>query len=174
MKQRNKKFDYLFEDSRTKKVMGFLISKKLLMGTNIPSQPNVKIPIIDAIWVANHVEPRVMEVLPAALIHFPKTFIGWHNLPNRLIQIIKDLKKNKDSDIIFNGIKYRDMKRWANKVLPDKRTKPLSELKINKTYRFKRYIYEKMKEQAERENISITRYIEILIEQDILKKTGTE
>lgn len=165
----NKEFKKLFDDRRTQKVLGFLIAKGLLLGRHIPNCPNVKIPIEEALWVGNTVEPRVIEVLPAALLHFPKTFIGITKIPQLLKEIIAHIKKHKTEGPNYNGILYRDMKTWAERILPDKRTKPLSEIRINKTYRFNVQVLQKMHKLAKAQKVSITQYLENLINRDFEK-----
>jgi hypothetical protein len=108
-------------DPRAKNTLGFLINKGLLW-TNQPIEAYVgKINILDAIWTAENIEPRVYEVLPAALIHFPKTFIGLKNLPEELFLITKAIKAGKTPEKEeWNGIKTKNMAKWANNPLKDK------------------------------------------------------
>ncbi len=161
------KFTQLLNDKRTKKVLGFLIAKGFLLGEGIKPKPNVKILIEEALWVGKKVEPRVLEVLPAALIHFPKTFIGYAFIPLDLMEIIECIKKNKEMGPDYFGIRYQDMKRWAEKSSNDKRTKPLSQIRVNKTLRFNAYLWNKIKSHAQSKNISLTQYLEDLIKKDL-------
>lgn len=154
-------------DPRAKNVLGFLINKGLLLA-NKPMKPYFgKINIQDALWTAENVEPRVYEVLPAAMIHFPKTFIGLKNLPKDLGAIIKDIKNRKTPEKEeWNGIKIQSMIRWANRQLNDKRTTKLSEMKKNKTFSFSLMVNEKLKGLAKRKKISETEFLEQLILQN--------
>ena len=157
------------EDRRTQKVLGFLIAKGFLFGTKIKRRPNVKIFFEEALWVGHHVEPRVIEVLPAAILHFPKTFIGYNDMPAELNTIISLIKKHKEEGPDYKGIRFYDMKRWADRLLPDKRTKPSSEIRINKTYRFTLKTLEKMKIRSKTQGLSITQYLERLVHMDFKK-----
>src|SRR5580692_7437083 len=76
-------------DPRYKKVLGFLTAKGLLFDETIEPRPNVKLDMKDVFWVAEKVEPRVFEVLPAALLHFTKTFFNTEVIPNDLKEIIE-------------------------------------------------------------------------------------
>src|SRR3989338_45031 len=165
----NKEFEKLFKDRRTQKVLGFLIAKGLLLGGNVQPQPNVKVTLEEALWVGETVEPRVIEVLTTALLHFPKTFIETKNMPPFLKDIIVHIKKHHLEGPDYRGILYRDMKKWAERLLTDKRTKPLSEIRVNKTYRFNTHVLQKMHQRAKAQKMSVTQYLENLIKKDIEK-----
>lgn len=154
-------------DPRAKNTLGFLVNKGLLW-TNQAIEPYMgKINILDAIWTAENVEPRVYEVLPAALIHFPKTFIGMKNLPEELDLITKDIKAGKTPQKEeWNGIKTRNMVKWANNPLKDKRTVKLSEMKKNKTFSFSPHVASKLKKLAKLNKTSETSFLESLILQN--------
>ena len=58
-------------DSRYLKVMGFLVAKGFLYtNKKIHLNPNGHINLTDAIWAGRYVEPRILEVLPAAYERF--------------------------------------------------------------------------------------------------------
>ena len=58
-------------DPRYLKVMGFLVAKGFLyINKNIHLNPNGHINVKDAIWAGGFVEPRILEVLPAAYERF--------------------------------------------------------------------------------------------------------
>ena len=60
-------------DPRYLKVMGFLVAKGFLYtNKKIPLNPNEHINLEDAIWAGRFVEPRILEVLPAAYERFKK------------------------------------------------------------------------------------------------------
>lgn len=151
-------------DPRAKNILGFLINKGLLW-TNQPIKPYFgKITIQDALWTAENVEPRVYEVLPAAIIHFPKTFIGLKNLPQDLNAIIKKIKNRKTPDQEeWKGMKIKNMIRWANIRLKDKRTIRLSEMKKNRTFSFSSEANKRLKENAKNKKMSETEFLENLI-----------
>ena len=152
-------------DPRTRRVLGFLIGKGLLW-TNRKLDPfHGKIPIEDALWVAENAEPRVYEVLPAAMVHFPKTFIGKRAIPAELRELLRDIAKGRAPKLAeWKGIPAKNMMRWANRSLKDKRTKPIEKLKINKTFRLSQGTVEKMQDLARARGSSVAGFLEKLIE----------
>jgi len=151
-------------DPRAQKVMGFLVGKGLLW-TNQNIEPFFgKIMLEDAFWVAENVEPRVYEVLPAAMVHFPKTFIGIQHIPEKLKMILDALQKQKPIEIDeWKGIPIRNIVKWTNRPLKDKRSKPMNQKKQNKTFRLSPEINRKIKELAEEKMISETELLEALV-----------
>lgn len=152
-----------FRDARAQRVIGFLAAKKLLITDQFKLWPNTKLRLDDVLWVGKNVEPRVLEVLPAALIHFPKTFIGKNDMPAQLENVIDAIRNNRPEGPDFEGMRYRNMKRWVNRTLPDKRTKPLKEQKRNKTFRLVPEAIEKLKRMAKMHNTNETQVLEKLI-----------
>lgn len=61
-------------DPRTRKVLGFLVAKRLLFAPGITPLPRVRLSLDDVHYVARYIEPRVNDVLPEALLRFPKSF----------------------------------------------------------------------------------------------------
>lgn len=152
-----------FRDARAQRVIGFLAAKKLLITDQFNLWPNTKIRVEDALWVAKHVEPRVLEVLPAALIRFPRTFFGKDKTPRPLKAVVAAIARNEPDHPDYEGISYQAMKRWANRELPDRRTKPLKEQKRNRTFRLKPTVIDTLKCMAKRQKISETEVLEQLI-----------
>ena len=66
------------QDRRFRESMGFLVAKGFLK-TNfpVPLLPNKRLRLEDVLWAGTHVEPRILEVLPAAVLrleqHRPAT-----------------------------------------------------------------------------------------------------
>ena len=55
--------------------MGFLVAKGFLYtNKKIPLNPNQHINLNDAVWAGLFIEPRILEVLPAAYERFKKHF----------------------------------------------------------------------------------------------------
>ncbi len=81
-------------DNRFIKTMGFLKAKGLL-DTTLPIHPwpRARIDIADALWAAKYVEPRILEVLPAAILHFPKNFVGIERAPEKLKIILMRIEQ---------------------------------------------------------------------------------
>lgn len=126
------------KDIRFVSTMGFLKAKGLLDTTlNIVKQPRARLDIRDVLWAARHIEPRIIEVLPAAILHFPKNFVGLEHAPQSLLQVIKCIQKNQNDGPNFEGLEYEKMKFWANSKLKDKRTKPSKQKRITKAFRLR-------------------------------------
>ncbi|MGE0526723.1 MAG: hypothetical protein AB7G93_01975 [Bdellovibrionales bacterium] len=126
------------EDPRFKKAIGIFKAKGLLQtNLDIPARTGGKIELRDAIWAGKNVEPRILEVLPAAILHHRANFIGIDHLPEELERILKAIRNDVQDGPDFEGVPYQKMKHWANARLKDKRTKPARELRQSKTLRLK-------------------------------------
>ena len=156
-------FEEKFQDSRTQRVLGFFLAKGLLVGEDIPRRGNTKLDLDDVFWVGDNVEPRVFEVLPAAMIHFPKTFIGRAQAPADLVEVIQAIKAGQKTGPDFRGMRFRTMRKWANRATTDKRTKPLSKIKRNKTLRLSPEALKALEEKSKEAGISQTELVERLL-----------
>lgn len=150
--------------ARVRRVMTFFVEIGLL-DTNWlkPLKANV-LKIEDVLWVAKNIEPRVLEVFPAALIHYPKSFLGLDKLPLELRKIIDNIRLGRAVDGMYKGIEIKKMAFWANFQLPDKRTKPLNEQRVMKTFRFKPTTVLKIKQAAAKKGVSETALLESLVQ----------
>ncbi|CAB1076551.1 hypothetical protein JY97_09665 [Alkalispirochaeta odontotermitis] len=80
-------------DPRFLKVMGFLVAKGFLhTNKKIPLNPNEHIDLKEAVWAGHVVEPRILEVLPAAYERFKKHFYGSRDLIDKMQQLIDCVK----------------------------------------------------------------------------------
>ena len=145
------------------RVLGFFVSKGLLVAPNVLPMPMAKLSIDEVLQFGFDTEPRVIEVLPAALIHFPRSFINHENLPPELNEIIAGIKRGDTTGSDFRGISWRSMRRWAQKTLNDKRTVALSEQRIMRSFRLRPRTVAQLKATAQRENRTETEIIEMLI-----------
>jgi hypothetical protein len=124
-------------DPRYLKVMGFLVAKGFLhTNTKVPLNPNEYINLKDAVWAGRFVEPRILEVLPAAYERFKKHFSGDADTIEKLEQIIDCIKQQDNHGIDFYGVSFEKMKPWFFIRLRDGRSKPLDKRKVSKSYRF--------------------------------------
>ncbi len=146
-----------------KRVLGFLTAKGLLIAPHITPKSSVKIRIRDALTVGLNSEPRVIEVLPAAILHFPRSFLGYDEMPDTLRRTLECIRAGMETGPSLAGIPYSEMLRWANEPLPDKRTKPERERRITKAFRLKRAALENLKIRASREKMSETEFLERLL-----------
>lgn len=121
------------EDPRFKKTIALLKAKGLL-DTNLPiaAATGMKLQFRDALWAGKNVEPRILEVLPAVIMHYRRNFLGADQMPEVLEQVIKAIQANSDTGPAFEGVPFEKMKLWANTKLRDRRTKPVNEQKVAK------------------------------------------
>lgn len=151
-------------DPRYLKVMGFLVAKGFLYtNENIPRFPNEHINLKDAIWAGRFVEPRILEVLPAAYERFKKHFSGDADIIEKLEQIIDGIKQKNNLKIEFYGISIEKIMPWFFIQLRDKRSKPFDKRKVSKTFRFKPETVDILKSLKERSGRSETEILEELI-----------
>ncbi len=153
-----------FKNNKAQKVLGFLHAKGLLWVRGVKPQHFAKIQAKDALWVAKNIEPRVLEVLPAALLHFPRAFLLVDELPDNFLKIVTDIKKGKQDGDNYNGIEYKDMFRWANIQLQDQRTKKQENKKNNMTIRLSEKHKLKLKAMANQQKTTLTDLLEKWIE----------
>ena len=121
------------KDVRFKKAIAFLKGKGFL-DTNLPIKAGAgtKVDLRDIICAGTMVEPRILEVLPAAILHYRNNFLGFDKLPEELKQVLKAIQNDEANGPTFEGIPYERLKYWANIQLRDGRTKPVNEKKVAK------------------------------------------
>ena len=151
-------------DPRYLKVMGFLVAKGFLYtNKEISLNPNDHIHLKDAIWAGRFVEPRILEVLPAAYERFKKHFSGDAETIEKLEQIIDGIKQKSDHKIEFYGTPIEKTRPWFFIRLRDKRSKSFDKRKVSKTFRFKPETVTRLKNLKEQSGQSETEIIEKLI-----------
>lgn len=152
---RNKK------DPRYTRTIGFLVAKGFLhTNRELPKIPNIRINIEDAIWAGQNVEPRILEVLPAAVMRLEKHFDYDPRIHLELKRVIEQLRENGEGE--FFGIPAEKMRPWLNIRLKDKRTKRLDEKKVIKTFRLSPATIERIKDLKTKMKISETDLLEKL------------
>jgi antitoxin component of RelBE/YafQ-DinJ toxin-antitoxin module len=151
-------------DPRYLKVMGFLVAKGFLYtNKKIPLNPNEHINLEDAIWAGRFVEPRILEVLPAAYERFKKHFSGDADTIEKLEQIIDAVKQKNNHKIEYYGITIEKIMPWFFIQLRDKRSKPFDKRKVSKTFRFKPETVAILRSLKEKSGQSETEIIEKLV-----------
>lgn len=153
----------ILKDKHTEDVFGFLVAKGLLFAPNIPLKPLVKLNLKEVIRIGLEIEPRVIEVLPAALLHFPKSFTNLKYLPKKIKLVLDHIKEDKEEGPSLAGIKYEDMRRWANTPLKDSRVVPVNKKRIMKSIRLSPDTLRILKDKAKQAMVSETQYLEKLI-----------
>ena len=156
-------FEQKLYDERSRRVLGFLVAKGLLINPLYDRMPSAKFSLDELMWVAKNVEPRVIEVLPAVILHFRSVWSKKPLLPDNLRVIVAAIKEGRSSGPDFGFIKYKDMFRWANLQLNDKRTKPSRMLKKLKTFKLSKEAINSLSKISKRNNESETDTIERLI-----------
>lgn len=147
-------------DLRFLETMGFLIAKGFLRtNLEIRPAPNKRLRIEDVIWAGQAVEPRILEVLPAAVLRFGKHFDLDPDKHSELARVIHQLKKDEDGEPFF-GIPFGKIKMWVTFNLPDRRLKPLHEKKIPKTFRLSPTAIRNLQNFALGRNCSETQILE--------------
>ncbi len=161
IKQKAKQDQKNRQDPRFLNVMGFLVAKGFLqVNFELPLLPNKRIHIEDAIWVGLNVEPRVLEVLPAAVLRLGKHFDFDVEKYPELAAVIQALRKQEESEITFLEIPFNKLKTWIHYPLKDNRMKSLTERKITKTFRLKPEVIAYLKQMAKEMHCSETEVLE--------------
>ena len=149
-------------DPRYLRAIGFLVAKGFLFtNQQIPRTPNIRIDIEDAIWAGENVEPRILEVLPAAVMRMKKHFNYNPVVHTELRKVIELLEENRAGE--FFGILTEKLKPWLNNRLKDGRIKKFEEKKVMKTFRFSPSTIEKMNMLKKKMKLSETEILEKLI-----------
>ncbi len=154
------------KNPRYLQVMGFLVAKGFLK-TNQPIQrlPNQKIHLLDAIWAGQNVEPRILEVLPAAVLRLPNHFdLNAAEHPDLFAAVAK-LKKREEGKPLW-GIPFEKYKVWIHLTLPDRRMKELSERRVTKTFRFTPQFITLLRKRSKQLGCSETETLERALKSD--------
>lgn len=151
-------------DPRYLKIMGFLVAKGFLYtNKKIPLRPNEHINLADAIWAGRFVEPRILEVLPAAYERFKKHFSGDADTIAKFEHVINCIRHKNNPSSEFYGISLEKIKPWFFIRLRDRRSKSLDKRKVSKTFRFKPETAEILKNLKDQTGQSETEILEKLI-----------
>lgn len=135
------------KDLRYKRAMAFLTKKGLLKANmDFEKYYVAKLQIADLIWAGKNVEPRILEVLPAAAVRLPKAFKfrTADQDENELRVVMNELAHGAEVGHDFLKTPYAKIKVWMNLRLTDQRTKPQQEKKITKTFRLTPTVVKKL------------------------------
>lgn len=148
-------------DPRYLETMGFLVAKGFLKThQDLPLRPNKKILLADAIWAGMNVEPRILEVLPAAVVRLPRHFDLDQNRHGELFATVEKLRKQEKNGDLLWGIPYEKLKVWAHLPLKDRRMKDIREKKVTKTFRLKPAVVRKLRQLAKKLDCTETEALE--------------
>ncbi len=148
-------------DQRYRKTMGFLTAKGFLRtNQDIPFAGNKRIALDDAIWAGKNIEPRILEVLPAAVLRLPLHF-DFDPLKHReLAAVVDRLRRREPDGPEFNGMPYSKVKLWVDLPLRDRRVKSHAEKKLVRTYRLRPEVVERVRHLADELGCTETEVIE--------------
>lgn len=164
MKARAKRMEELRKDPRYRRVLEFFVHLGLLQ-TNQRMLParNGRIPLSDAIWAGKNIEPRILEVLPAAFARLPQRFTFTAAEAADLEQVIECLHQGKPAGPDFMTVPYEKLKVWYNLPLRDRRTKTPKTKKLMRTFRLLPNVIAQLEKRARAEKMNATEFIEKLI-----------
>lgn len=148
-------------DPRYLNSMGLLLAKGFLK-TNlpIPLRPNQRLHLEDVIWAGRNIEPRILEVLPAAIVRMPQHFDLDAEKHVRLFQVVTSLKKQEPQGEPLWGIPYDKIKQWMDLPISDRRVKDLNEKRIAKNFRLKPKTIAALRKQSKKLGCSETEVLE--------------
>lgn len=133
-----------------------------MVAPEVSPSPTIKIDVNQALEIGHEVEPRVIEVLPAAVISFRHSFMHLERAPAAFQKVVEALRLGKEGPS-FAGIPFRKFVDAANRPLPDKRRKRLCDLRKSKTFRFSPQTIKQLEELAKRDGVGQTEVLERLI-----------
>lgn len=149
-------------DPRYIKTIGLLVTKGFLYANReILRMPNVRVNVEDAIWAGKNVEPRILEVLPAAVIRMENRFNYNPDKHVELKKAIELLEQGEDGE--FFDIPLEKIRPWLNIRLKDGRVKAFDKKKVMKTFRFSPETIERINALKEVMNASETEILEQLV-----------
>ena len=148
-------------DPRYLATMGFLVAKGFLK-TNQPIllQPNRKLRIEDAIWAGQKVEPRILEVLPAATLRLPRHFDLDPVKHAELFAVIRLLRQGEETGNPIWGVPFDRLRVWVHLPLRDRRVKAVTEKKVTRTFRLRPRVVARLQELARELGCSETEALE--------------
>lgn len=151
-------------DRRFLDTMGLLVAKGFLK-TNLalPLLPNKRLRIDDAVWAGIHVEPRILEVLPAAVLRLSKHFDLDPEAHKELARVVDQLRRREENGDAFFGMPFEKIKVWAELPLRDRRVKSVSEKKVVKTFRLDPKGLKRLREEAEKKGCTETEILDRLL-----------
>jgi hypothetical protein len=151
-------------DLRFLDTMAFFVAKGFLKtNMRLPLRPNTRVRLDDAIWAGQNVEPRIFEVLPAAILRLGRHFDLDADKHADLAHTVAQLRGREEHGDSFQGIPYAKLKVWAETPLRDRRVKPTAEKKAPKTFRLHPIAIERLERIARDRDMTVTAALEKLI-----------
>ncbi len=144
------------------KVIGVLSGLGFLVAPGIKASPNSKIDFLEALQFGLNIEPRILEVLPATIISFPRSFLRLNQMPEDFKKIVQAIKKRRIGPD-FNGIKFEKFLEAANRPIKNRKRKTIAEKRQSKTFRLAPGTIDLLQRNATKLRINQTAYLELLI-----------
>ena len=157
--QRNERIRMSYDYIR---VIGLLSGLGFLVSSDVKPAATSKVDIATVINIGLRIEPRVIEVLPAAVLSFPKSFLHLEKMPQELKTVISALKKGETGPG-FENISFDKFLEAVRRPIKNKKRKLLEEKRIAKTFRFSPLAIQELKAKAVKSNKTYTAYLENLI-----------
>jgi hypothetical protein len=154
----------LYKSDAYRIVIGHLAAKKLLLLDAKLPRPTRKMSVADALLVGSRIEPRVLEVLPAAILRFPSIFIDIGKAPKDLCQVLQLLTSGKPISGEWRGIDIRRIAFWLNLPLSDGRSVPFKDRRVVKSFRLSPNTIKKIEELALLQGITHSEVIDRLLQ----------
>lgn len=153
------------KDVRYRRSINFLVDVGLLLAakTHSPEPERNHVGVRDLLWAGRNVEPRILEVLPSALLHYAHRIKGATNLPGELEAVMRAIRAGAEVGPSLDGIPYPVLLRWAVRPPRDGRVKKLSDKRTLKSFRLTTRSLQRLKALAERLSLSETAVIEKLL-----------
>ncbi len=144
------------------RVIGVLSGLGFLIAPNIKPCANSKIDFEEAFKIGISIEPRVLEVLPAAILSFPKSFLHYEKASVEFKQLVEAIRKGKvGAD--YNGIKFDKFYQAAIRPIKNRKRKIMTERRISKTFRLRPAVVNEITRRSKELGLDQTAYIESLI-----------
>lgn len=162
----------LYQTEQFRLVIGHLAAKKLIFLDMDTRRPRRKMRISDVLWVGANIEPRALEVLPAALVRFPSIFRDPEGAPEDLREALLHVKRGDIAQRQWRGIPLERIAFWLNAPLGDGRSVPFKDRRIVKSFRLKPGTIQRIEDAARKHGISQSEVIDSLIEGPLIRSEG--
>lgn len=142
-----------------KNVVSLLSGLKFLISPDIKPSPLSKVDIDEVIRAGTNIDLRILEVLPAAIISSPRSFIGLDRLPRELKGVVRALKGGREGPS-YGGISFEKFFEAASRDIKDGKRKPVGKRKVSKTFRFSPEVIALIDKKSREHGLSNTAVIE--------------
>jgi hypothetical protein len=91
----------------------FKAARLLITNDDIPEHRDA-ITVADTLW-AGEIEPRLIELLPAAILKKPSLFVDVKSLPQDVSDVVRAIRRNETPPPL-RGIPGEDLLRWVPRI----------------------------------------------------------